>query len=60
MSFIDMEGKPCNATFQLSGEELADAYNASRIRSNVRVTGILTGGKRKRIEDIKMFRVLDR
>lgn len=58
ITFIDLDGKLCNASFQLSGGDLNEAYNASKHRSNVQVTGVLTGGKRKRIEDPKDFRVL--
>ncbi len=58
ITFIDLEGKLCNASFQLSGDDLDNAYSAAKTRSNVQVTGVLTGGKRKHIENLKGFKVL--
>lgn len=59
ISFIDTEGKACNATFQLSGEELNKAYDASKSRQNVKVSGMLVGGRHKRIECVKSFSVIE-
>ena len=58
ITFIDMEGKACNATFQLSGEDLDKAYDASKSRQNVKVSGMLTGGRHKKIENVKGFSVI--
>lgn len=58
IAFIDTEGKACNATFQLSGDDLDKAYDASKSRQNVRVSGILVGGRHKKIENVKDFSVL--
>lgn len=60
ITFIDTQGKACNATFQLSGEDLDRAYDASKSRQNVKVSGVLVGGRHKRIEDVKGFSVLGR
>lgn len=59
ITFIDTEGKACNATFQLSGEDLDKAYDASKSRKNVKVSGMLVGGRHKRIESVKSFSVIE-
>lgn len=59
ITFIDPSGRMRNATFQLSGEELNLAYDASKSRRNVQVSGALVGGRHKRIEDVKGFKILD-
>lgn len=58
IAFIDKEGRLAKATFSLSGEDLDKAYDAAKSRSNVQVSGTLTGGRYKRIVDIKSFKVL--
>lgn len=59
ITFIDTEGKACNATFQLSGDDLDKAYDASKSRKNVKVSGMLVGGRHKRIESVKSFSVIE-
>ncbi len=59
ITFIDTEGKACNASLTMSGDVLDEAYDAAKKRKNVRVSGTLVGGRSKRIEDVKDFRVLD-
>lgn len=58
MTFIDAEGKLCRAAFMLSGEDLMTAHDASCHRRNVRVSGVLTGGRRKRIEGPHDLRII--
>ena len=58
ITFIDTEGKACNASLSLAGDELDKAYDAAKKRQNVCVSGTLVGGRSKRIEDMKEFKVL--
>ncbi|MFT0899512.1 hypothetical protein [Candidatus Methanoprimaticola sp. MG2] len=58
ITLVDIDGKSYNASFQLSGDDLNNAYNASKTRSNVQITGVLTGGRRKHIENPKGFKIL--
>ena len=58
ITFLDTEGKACNASLTLSGDDLDVAYDAAKKRMMVRVSGTLIGGRSKRIEDVKDFRVL--
>lgn len=58
ITFIDTEGKACTATLSLSGDDLNRAYDASKARQNVKVSGTLIGGKSKRIIDVKGFSIL--
>ncbi len=60
ITFIDVEGRACSATLTLSGEDLDSAYDASKARSNVRVSGTLVGGRHRRIVDVKGFSVIGR
>lgn len=58
VTFIDTEGKACSATLSLNGDDLNKAYDASKARQNVKVSGTLVGGKYKRIIDVKGFSIL--
>ncbi len=58
--FIDVDGKAKTAHLTLSGEELDNAYDASKERKNVSVSGKLVGaGRSRRIEDSTGFKIID-
>lgn len=59
LSFIDVNGKLKSAKFKISGEELDKAYDASKKRKNVQISGKLVGAKHKKIIDIKDFKVFE-
>ena len=50
--------KVLTASFKIDGEDANIAYDASKKRSFVSITGMLIDGQRKRIEDITEFKVL--
>lgn len=56
----DKEDKIRTATFVVSGEEANLAYDASKNRKTVSLTGIITGPSRsKRLENITEFKILE-
>lgn len=59
--FIDVaDGKVKTASLKLSGEEIDRAYDASKERKSISVSGKLVGaGNNKRIEDISEFKIIN-